>query len=84
MCLDFEVEEVNEIAADATPESTFALHRLKDETLLLCTAPWHRLDVRIPADIIEEVARIIGYEHVGMTLVRALGVFLCKIKSANM
>ncbi|MEM7531053.1 MAG: phenylalanine--tRNA ligase subunit beta [Chloroflexota bacterium] len=67
--LDFEVEEVSEIAADATPESTFALHRLKDETLLLCTAPWHRLDVRIPADIIEEVARIIGYEHVGMTLI---------------
>src|SRR5690606_38406278 len=38
------------------------------EPLLECTPPWYRLDIQIPADLTEEVARIIGYEHVGTTL----------------
>lgn len=38
----------------------------KDETLL-CTAPWFRLDVEIPADLIEELARIIGYDAIPTT-----------------
>ncbi|NJN83929.1 MAG: hypothetical protein HC802_17720 [Caldilineaceae bacterium] len=67
--LDFRVEQVSQVAAAANPESTFALHRHGDEPLLACAAPWHRLDVRIPADLIEEVARMIGYEKVGTTLI---------------
>ncbi len=66
--LDFQVQEVAEIAPEAPPEATYALQRAPGEPLLAATAPWHRLDVTLPADLTEEVARIIGYEHVGMTL----------------
>jgi phenylalanyl-tRNA synthetase beta chain len=66
--LDFQVTQVTTIAPDAPADATFALHREPDEPLLECIAPWHRLDVAIPADLTEEVARIIGYEHVGETL----------------
>ena len=66
--LDFEVQRVDAIAPDARPDSTFALHREPGEALLECVPPWHRLDVRIPADLTEEVARMIGYEQVGITL----------------
>ncbi|MFN8490997.1 MAG: phenylalanine--tRNA ligase subunit beta [Caldilineaceae bacterium] len=67
--LDFQVKQVNTIPADAAPEATFALQCLPDELLLECTAPWHRLDIAIPADLTEEVARMIGYEKVGTTLI---------------
>src|SRR5207248_3047077 len=32
--------------------------------ILRCTVPWYRLDVQYPADLTEEVARIIGYEKI--------------------
>jgi phenylalanyl-tRNA synthetase beta chain len=67
--LDFQANVVNEIAPNATTEATFALHRLPGEALVEAVAPWHRLDITIPADLTEEVARIIGYEHVGATLI---------------
>lgn len=67
--LDFQANVVNEIAPNATAEATFALHRLPGEALVEAIAPWHRLDIAIPADLTEEVARIIGYEHVGATLI---------------
>lgn len=67
--LDFGVKVVNDVAATAPAEATFALHRLPDEPLVEAVAPWHRLDIAIPADLTEEVARIIGYEHVGATLI---------------
>lgn len=35
---------------------------------LLATVPWHRLDVTIPADLIEEMARVIGYDQIPTTL----------------
>ena len=59
------------IDANAPAEATFALAHEEGEPFLECLPPWHRLDVRIPADLTEEVARIIGYEHVGMTLLTA-------------
>jgi phenylalanyl-tRNA synthetase beta chain len=68
--LDFQVRQVSDVAPDATAEAVFALHRTANESLLECVAPWHRLDVAIPADLTEEVARIIGYEQVGTTLLQ--------------
>ncbi len=35
--------------------------------MLLCTAPWYRLDVEVPAALTEEVARIVGYAAVPAT-----------------
>ena len=46
----------------------FGLHIDQGEPLLRCVAPWYRLDIQVPADLAEEVARIIGYEKIGMTL----------------
>jgi len=66
--LDFAVEQVTSPAPDAPPAATCALARTPDEPLLACTAPWYRLDIAVPADLTEEVARVIGYELVGMTL----------------
>jgi phenylalanyl-tRNA synthetase beta chain len=36
--------------------------------LLRVTAPQHRLDVGIPADLIEEIARVYGYDRIPTTL----------------
>src|SRR5437763_3732792 len=46
----------------------FGLHIDQGEPLLRCVAPWHRLDIQVPADLAEEVARIIGYERIDTTL----------------
>ena len=35
---------------------------------LRVTVPWHRLDLEIPADLVEEVARGIGYDKIPSTL----------------
>ena len=66
--LDFVVSEVREPNPAAGEDATFALHRNAGEPLFECVAPWHRLDINIPADLTEEVARMIGYEQVGLTL----------------
>jgi phenylalanyl-tRNA synthetase beta chain len=49
-------------------DAAFGLYVEADEPVLRCTAPWYRLDIRVPADLTEEVARIIGYEHIKTTL----------------
>jgi phenylalanyl-tRNA synthetase beta chain len=66
--LGFVVRVADAPAAHAAADATFGLQRQAGEPLLECTPPWHRLDIRYPADLCEEVARIIGYEHVGATL----------------
>jgi phenylalanyl-tRNA synthetase beta chain len=66
--LDFQVQMVEKVAPSAPAEATFGLACAAGEPLLECIAPWHRLDVAIPADLTEEVARMIGYERVGTTL----------------
>lgn len=69
--LDFQVRTVQAIDPAAPAEATFALAHAPGEPLLACTPPWYRLDVRIPADLVEEIARIIGYEHVGLSMLHA-------------
>ena len=46
----------------------FGLHREPGEPLLRVQPPWYRLDLLIPADLTEEVARVIGYERLETTL----------------
>lgn len=67
--LDFVVEEksADDLPAEAS-DMTFGLSIRNGEPLLLCTAPWHRLDIKYPADLTEEVARMIGYNAIPETL----------------
>ena len=78
--LEFTVEELPpagaEGAADAAAatagpgsghEASFGLRVEPGEKALLCTAPWYRLDVEVPADLTEEVARIVGYAAIPPT-----------------
>lgn len=67
--LDFCVSQVSALQSNAPANATFALHRVPEEPLIEAVPPWHRLDIAIPADLTEEIARIIGYEHVGTTLI---------------
>jgi phenylalanyl-tRNA synthetase beta chain len=39
-----------------------------DKARLLVTVPAHRLDVECPADLIEEIARVYGYDKIPITL----------------
>lgn len=47
-----------------------ATHHENGDTRLEVAVPSHRLDVSEPADLIEEIARIHGYEAIPMTLIR--------------
>ena len=68
--LDITSELVEHLPAarEEAGSSAFGLHIKPGEPLLRCTAPWHRLDIQFPADLAEEVARIVGYETIPMTL----------------
>ena len=68
--LDFVTEEVSTLPAppEELGNGTFGLRLKLGEPLLRCVAPWHRLDIQVPADLTEELARIIGYEHIDTTL----------------
>jgi phenylalanyl-tRNA synthetase beta chain len=68
--LDFVTEALAMLPAPRLElgNAAFGLHIDPGEQLLRCVAPWHRLDIQVPADLAEEVARIIGYEKIGSTL----------------
>jgi phenylalanyl-tRNA synthetase beta chain len=68
--LDFVTELVAALPAPSEEmgNAAFGLCIKPGEPLLRCIAPWHRLDIQVPADLTEEVARIIGYEHIDTTL----------------
>jgi len=68
--LDFITEPVAALPAPSSElgNAAFGLRIKPGEQLLRCIAPWHRLDIQVPADLTEEVARIIGYEHIDTTL----------------
>ncbi|MBE3558285.1 MAG: phenylalanine--tRNA ligase subunit beta [Ktedonobacteraceae bacterium] len=46
----------------------FGLSVKAGEPVLRCTIPWYRLDLQMPADLCEEVARVLGYEHIATTM----------------
>jgi len=68
--LDFVTEPVAALPAPSSElgNAAFGLHIKPGEQLSRCIAPWHRLDIQVPADLTEELARIIGYEHINTTL----------------
>ena len=66
--LDCVVEPAESVAEYAPDKATFGLHREPGEPLLRVQPPWYRLDLLIPADLTEEVARVIGYERLETTL----------------
>ncbi|HVR08163.1 MAG TPA: phenylalanine--tRNA ligase subunit beta [Thermoanaerobaculia bacterium] len=51
----------------ADGEAALGLRIEPGEEVLRCTAPWYRLDVEVPADLTEEVARIVGYAAIPAT-----------------
>jgi phenylalanyl-tRNA synthetase beta chain len=57
-------------AREELGDAAFGLHIDAGEPLLRCTAPWFRLDIQVPADLAEEVARIVGYEKIPLTLMK--------------
>ena len=57
------------LIVDILQRLEFAVEPLANQDgTLRVTAPWFRLDVAIPADLIEEIARIIGYDQIPTTL----------------
>ena len=68
--LDITCEQVASLPAPRAElgHAAFGLRVEQGEALLRCVAPWHRLDIQVPADLAEEVARIIGYEKIDTTL----------------
>lgn len=66
--LDFAVVERETVPAGAPEQATFGLAHAAAEPVLEVTIPWHRLDITLPADLAEEVARVVGYDRVGETL----------------
>jgi phenylalanyl-tRNA synthetase beta chain len=68
--LDIASEILPALPEDATGPSVFGLQIEPNEPVARCIAPWHRLDIQVPADLAEEVARIIGYEDIATTLMQ--------------
>ncbi len=66
--LEFDVEELSELPEDAPERARFGLALAEGEQVISAIAPWHRLDVSLPADLTEEVARVVGYDKVSETL----------------
>lgn len=66
--LDIVCEQLSALPAEAAGQPIFGLNIEPGEAVLRCVAPWHRLDIQVPADLAEEVARVIGYEDISTTL----------------
>ena len=66
--LDFVVTERPEPSPQADEKAALGLARERNEAVIEATVPWHRLDVSLPADLTEEVARVVGYDRIGETL----------------
>ncbi|MCB9141975.1 MAG: phenylalanine--tRNA ligase subunit beta [Anaerolineales bacterium] len=64
--LEFGVEEVNVAGAETAVGSGNATGA--ETAPLRVTVPWFRLDAAIPADLLEEIVRIIGYDQIPTTL----------------
>ncbi len=73
--IDFDPGEVERLLGMGLTEAEIqeTLERLEFECKpkdgkIMVRIPWHRLDVTRPADLVEEVARVVGYDRIPMTL----------------
>jgi phenylalanyl-tRNA synthetase beta chain len=66
--MEFPLPQVQRILTSL--EFTCTVPAKSSEPALAVTVPSHRLDVSIPADLIEEIARIHGYEAIPETLMQ--------------
>ncbi|MFQ6117993.1 MAG: phenylalanine--tRNA ligase subunit beta, partial [Candidatus Bipolaricaulia bacterium] len=73
--LEFDPHEVERLLGMAIPagEIEEVLERLEFECKpqnkkIQVKVPWHRLDISCPADLVEEVARVVGYDRIPTTL----------------
>ena len=66
--MDFRLAEVQRILTSL--EFACTAHPDSPAPSLTVNVPSHRLDVSIPADLIEEIARIHGYEAIPLTLMQ--------------
>ena len=72
---DAEVRRLLGIAVDSATvtHSLEALEcRVAAGAPLHVTVPWHRLDLAIPADLVEEVARVVGFDQIPATLLASV------------
>jgi phenylalanyl-tRNA synthetase beta chain len=70
--LDFEVEEDGQNAHQGqAAQPAASAGRLPEVPVLHVGVPSYRLDVSIPADLVEEVGRIYGYDRLPATLLEA-------------
>jgi phenylalanyl-tRNA synthetase beta chain len=60
--LDIEISE--KIVKDILERFSIGIDEKKKGKMWSLTIPFHRLDLAIPEDIVEEVGRIYGYEHI--------------------
>ncbi len=65
--LEIATETISNPTSELNGYVQYGLSRVDKEPVLACRPPWHRLDLNIPADLTEEVARIVGYDQVGYT-----------------
>ena len=66
--LGFGVQELADLPPVSTEHANLGLARSEGEPVIAATVPWHRLDVKLPADLAEEVARVVGYDQIAETL----------------
>jgi phenylalanyl-tRNA synthetase beta chain len=73
--VDLQVDEVERVLGIAIPKTEVVrILESLDFTVsdqgntLKATAPQHRLDIEIPADLLEEIARVYGYDRIPTTL----------------
>ena len=66
--LGFGVQEMADLPPGTPQQASLGLARADGEPVICAAVPWHRLDISYPADLTEEVARVVGYDQISETL----------------
>ncbi len=66
--LGFGVQELADLPPGTPQQASLGLARADGEPVIVAAVPWHRLDISYPADLTEEVARVVGYDQISESL----------------